>query len=263
MSTLGYVHHSGRYNRTGADLGAALVAQASLPGVSVIGVTETARKARDHGARDALAAIGWAYAHPEYAECGVAYDARRFTRVHARVVQVSNVRTWSHDGKLRAPFTVLFVLLREDATGLTYLVTVGHTPSHVATRRGWYRNHRARQHRDGLKGWRHALTYFRRHWRPTGGVVLSVDLNLDLRQRWVRTYLRASFPGLTLVQDSGYVHTHDTRCIDAVLVDRRLRPRRWFRGRRIRVVSAKDSDHRSIITRLARNITRLARKARR
>ena len=254
--TLGYIHHSARYDRAPEQLASSLVDQAGLEGVNAIGLTEIANEHRVRVARAALAKLGWSLAHPRHAECGLAYDASVFELVHVREVQVSWVRTWSKKGKLRPPFKVLFVLLREQASGLTYLITVGHTPSHVATRGHWYKNNRARQHRDGLKHWHKQMVRFGREWKPTGGRVLSMDLNMDLRSRWVRLYLCRNFPSLRIVQDRRYAPTHGSRPIDVVMFSRRLNPLRWFRGKRVRVVKAKDSDHRSVIVRLARRLRR-------
>lgn len=254
--TLGYIHHSARFDRAPEQLAQSLVEQAGHDGVNVIGLTEVASVRRVKAARAALDEIGWALAHPPHAECGVAFDRDVFELVHVREVQVSKIKTWSKTGKLRKPFKVVFVLLREKATGLTYLITVGHTPSHVATRQHWYQNNRARQHRDGLKGWHKQMIRFGRDWKPTGGRVLSMDLNMDLRSRWVRLYVGRHFPSLRIVQDQRYAPTHGSRPIDVVMFSRRLNPLRWFKGKRVRVVKAKDSDHRSVIVRLARRLRR-------
>lgn len=257
MSALGYVHHSGRFNRTGAALGAALAAQAQLPGVSVIGVTETARKARDRGAREALSPIGWDYAHPEYAECGLAYDRDAWQLLDLTMVQVSQYKTWSKTGHLRSPFTVPMVSMRSKVDHLVYTFTVGHTPSAVQAGHHWRHNGRARQHRDGLKGWRQALRRYHRDHPAPGGTVVSMDANLDIRLAVWRRYLRRSFPGYTLVTDPHPQGTHaGGRAIDVTLVSRQLRARRWWRGRKVRVLRAPDSDHRSIMVRLARKLVR-------
>lgn len=257
MSTLGYVHHSGRYDHTGAELGAALVAQAQLPGVSVIGVTETANKHRAGAAFLALSGIGWAYAHQHNAECAVAYDRADWTLLDLTMVQVTEVRTWSKTGHLRAPFTVPMVTLRSKTDHLTYTFTVGHTPSAVQAGKRWRQNGRARQHRDGLRGWRQALRRYHKAHPAPGGTVVSMDANLDVRLAVWRRYLRRSFPGYTLVTDPHMVGTHaGGRVIDVTLVSRQLRPRRWFKGRRIRVMRAPDSDHKSTLVRLARRLVR-------
>lgn len=256
MTRLGYVHHSGRFDRSPSALAAVLVSLAKRPGVDAIGCTEMSSAGRAHAAIQALREIGWDLArHGDHGEEALAYDASRYRVLKVVERVVSHVRFYTHDGKPRAYFTALFVLLEDLATGETILVSVGHTPSHAGTRRGFYDNLRARAHRDGLPGWNRELRKLKREWKPTGGVVVSMDLNLDVAQRWVRAYLTASFPGLQLVSDGRYVDTHDTRTIDVVLVDRRLTPRRWWRGLKLRVVQTADSDHRTILTRLARRLT--------
>lgn len=252
MSTLGYVHHSGRYDRTPEQLAGSLLAQARIPGVGAIGVTEVAARGRARGARLALQGFGWNLAHVPGGECALAYDTWRYGRVRVTERTVSTVKTWSKTGRLRAPFTVLFVQLVDLETRETILVSVGHTPSHVDAGKGWRKNNRSRQHRDGLRGWRQQQTQLRHEWHPTGGHIVSMDLNLDVRHAWVRVYLRRCFPGMRLVTDAKPVGTHGHRAIDVVLVSRQWSPRAWFKGKRVRVVRAVDSDHRSIVVRLAR-----------
>lgn len=258
---IGYAHHSGRFDRSPDDLAAALVELAQTPGVHIIACTEMANPARARAAKRALNAIGWALARVgEHGEEALAFDLAWFVAERVVEPQLSEVKTYSTTGRERAPFTALFVLLRDITTDLTYLCSVGHTPSHVGTIRGWFHNGRARQYRDGMPNWNGWLRHYTRLWKPTGGRVLSLDTNLDVAQRWVRLFLRACFPGLRLVHDQEYVDTHDTRTIDAILVGRRLTPRRWWRGQRIRVVRAGDSDHRTIRARLTATTRRITHR---
>ena len=263
MSVLGYVHHSGRFDQSPHALGQALVGLAERPGVDAIGCTEMTSAARAHAATVALQAAGWDLArHGKHGEEALAYDGRLYRVVHVVERIVSHVRFYSTAGKPRAYFTALFVLLEDLETVETTLVSVGHTPSHAGTRRGFYRNLRAKAHRNGLPGWNRELRKLKREWKP-GSVIVSMDLNLDVAQKWVRAYLATCYPSLQLVHDGRYVDTHDTRTIDVVLTDRK--PVRWVRHARrkvrgfIRTVRVRDSDHRSIITRLGRALKRRRR----
>lgn len=247
-----YAHHSGRYDRSPESLANSFNILAKS--MDVIGFTEVSNPIRAMALRKECAKVGWGFFRVEgkgYSECAVAYDKAVWTIVDGSANVLTEKTFFSGKGKLRAPFTAVFILLQHIKTGKTYMFSVAHTPSHVGTKRGWRKTSaRIIAHRNGLVGWRRQVRAHTKYWRPTGSRVISADWNLDLAQKWVRRYLRASFPMFHIVLDHVYLNTHDTRTIDGVLVGRRLK-----KAGTIKVIKMKDSDHKSVLVHLRRVLT--------
>ena len=124
-----------------------------------------------------------------------------------------------------------------------------HTPSHVSHGGRWYDNNRARQHRAGCKEINRELKRLKKKYKIKF-VILSMDVNLNIVARWVKTYLRLTFPWLRILIDNNPEGTHGKhRVIDVILVSRRLRKRG-----RVDAYKAPDSDHKTIIARIIKRI---------
>lgn len=250
----GYAHHSGRFDRSPEALATTILNLTKLPKVAVIGMTEIATPERHKALDSALTKVGWELIYqPQHdKDTGIAFDRAVFSELHAVTKVLSKVKTYSTSGHLRASWAALLVMLRFKESEHTYIFSAAHTPSHVATTRDWYHLNRAVAHRSGMKAWNKELRRVTLLWKPTGGRTLSMDLNMDIEQRWVRQYLTRMMPTMHLIHDSRSVDTHDKRTIDVILIGRRTNPLKWFGGRYIRVVEVKDSDHKTIIVHLRR-----------
>lgn len=243
-------HHSGRFDRTPESLVEAFFTIAAKGAVR-IGFTEISSSDRRHALAQACERAGWILIYLG-GDCGIAYDLSAFEVLEQEATVVAELPYKGPHGRPRAPFTVTTCLVRSHTTGLTYMDSVGHTPAHVATRKGWReRTVKVLAHWSGCRTWWADYKAKTKLWRPTGGRLLSADFNIDLVRAFARAYLRATFSGLRLVADAHWESTHDHRTIDGLLVGRRLR-----RRGRLRVFRTKDSDHLTVLARLVRRLTR-------
>lgn len=246
-----YIHHSGRFDRTPESLAAALTKHVIDDDADVIGFTETASESRGNALLAAAPPLGWTgYRAPGMGaqaldECTLLWDASKFTLVEANSKVVSDIKTYSTKGRPRPPFSALFVVLRETWTDEEILFVVAHTPSHVQDGAKWFENNRAKQHREGLKEINATARQLGRKHGVSARRVISMDLNLDVAQPWVRAYLATTFIGPRLYTDSTYSDTLGKRTIDIVLVGTAFKDRG-----KIKTEKMEDSDHKSIILRI-------------
>jgi hypothetical protein len=249
----GYAHHSGRYDRRPPSLATAALNLAKEPKVYVIAFTEVSTPARHKALASALDKIGWGlvYQPKQNKDTAIGFDRAVFKQVYAVTKLLSDVPTPGH-GNLRTSWSALSLLLEYRFSGHTYIFSAAHTPSHVATNAGWRPLSRAKAHREGMKNWNNELRRLTLLWKPTGGRAASMDLNMDVAQRWVRAYLLQMMPTMNLVKDSHYEDTHDRRTIDVILIGRRLNPIKWFKGHYLKVIKTSDSDHKAVIAQLRR-----------
>lgn len=111
-----------------------------------------------------------------------------------------------------------------------------HLPSGVEGPGGLLDNEQARVYRDAIGG-------LRRFVAGLGGpVIISADWNLDLRQPWVKDYLRTHFPDFTPTAIPVAGGTHGKRFIDFSLV-------RGFTAVGD-VIANPTSDHRALLERI-------------
>lgn len=244
-----YVHHSGRFDRSARSLVRGFRNDLDH-GADVISFTEVDNESRAHALRRAARVAGWGFYRPgeRTDECAVVWNAAKFELVEGFGRVLSSVKTYSTKGKLRSPFSATFVVLREIATGDFIVIAVTHTPSHVQHGGHWYNNNRSRQYRDGMKTARRIIRHLKRQYKPKGGIVFSLDANLDIKRHWVKAYFKATFPYLRVLVDARESSTHDNRTIDLVLVSVRV-----FRRGRIKVYTNRDSDHKTVLVRLGHN----------
>lgn len=244
-----YVHHSGRFDRSARSLVRGFRNDLDH-GADIISFTEVDNESRAHALRRAAKVAGWGFYRPgeRTDECAVVWDASKFELVEAFGRVLSSIKTWSTKGGLRTPFSGTFVVLREIATGDLIVIAVCHTPSHVQQGGHWYSNNRSRQYRDGMKTMRRIIKHLNRQYKPKGGIVFSMDSNLDIKRLWVRAYLNATFPFLRVLVDAHEKPTHDRRVIDLILVSRMV-----FRRGRVKVYTNRDSDHKTVLVRLGHN----------
>lgn len=243
-------HASGRYDRSPEALVEQFFQLAS-DGAVRIAFTEISGHDRRLALHRACEHAGWVLVY-HGGDTGIAYDLSYFEVLESAGEIVAELPYKGPHGNPRAPFTAVLTLVRSHETGLTYLDTAGHTPAHVATAAGWRgRTVKVLAHWRGCRAWWAVVKAKSKVWRPTGGRMLSADFNIDLRRRFARAYLAATFPGLRLVKDGRWADTHDHRTIDALLVGRSLR----LRGR-IRAIRSKASDHLAVLVTLVRRLPR-------
>jgi len=240
----GYAQHSGRFDRSAALLVSAAQEIIKIPLVAIISFTEIDRAIRNTALRKGLDARGWKLVHLEkFDELGIAYDPEVFDLVYKVEKKLIDIPGGPHQrGEMRA----LFVLLKYKDTGRTYIASVAHTPAHLSDPA------RRRAHEQGMRAWNRELRRLTMLWKPTGGRIVSMDLNMDAERKIVRVYLARMFPTLRLIVDADWENTHDKRTIDVILIGRRLNPLKWFRGDRLMVLGTKDSDHKTVIAQLRR-----------
>lgn len=247
--TINYVHHSGRFDKTPAQLTKAFLSDVKSKRADIVAYTEVSKDSRADALEDAASEIGWGFSRglgTGHDECALTWDTDKFSYVDSYTEILTNIDTFTPDGRKRAPFAALFVVLKEKATKDKYVISVAHTPSHVQEGNGWHESNRARQHQVGCrKIHRRAKALKKRHNAVAG--IISMDVNLAITAKFVKAYLRATFPTYTLLVDKNPDFTHGKRTIDCVLVTGRL----GKRGR-VKAYQVVDSDHKAIIVRLVR-----------
>lgn len=246
---INYVHHSGRFDKSPADLIKGFDQDRVKKNADIIAFTELTGEPRATALGARTKEVGWGFFRARGAgkeDCGLAWDAKKYTLIEGYGKVLTGIDTFRPDGHERAPFGAMFAVLKELATGDLFIFCVAHTPSHVEEGTGWQENNRALQHRVGCRRINKDLRTLRRNYREVASVI-SMDLNLNIKKRWVKAYLATTFPKFRLMIDNNPEGTHGDRTIDAVLVTRRL-------GKRGRVDAYRvpDSDHKAIIVRLVR-----------
>lgn len=241
----GYAHHSGRYDQSPESLATATLNITKLPRVSIIAFTEVSSPERYKALDTTLTKVGWGliYQPDHNKDTAIGFDKAEFNKQYAITKKLDNVPS---PGIRRNSWSSLTALLEHRESQRTYIVSVAHTPSHTISKV------RMNAHREGMKSWNQELRRLTLLWTPSGGRIVSMDLNMDVALKRVRLYLARMMPTMHLIKDSGFVNTHDVRTIDVILIGRRLNPVKWFRGRYVRVIPTRDSDHRTIIVHLRR-----------
>lgn len=249
----GYAHHSGRFDVNPGLMVSTVLNIAAMSKVAIIAFTEIDQVPANEAISKALHRIAWDLIHVGlHSDIGIGFDTKVFKLIYKEIKRVGRTAPDPRTPYLRLDYFALFALLKHIDSGEMYVVSVSHLPSNVEGRGGWLPSARARSHRQATRAWHHELIRLQYLWKPTGGQVISMDLNLNVARAWVRTYLLRAFPTFRLVADQPYQGTHGSRAIDTILVSRRLNPLKWIRGDRLKVLAVKDSDHRTVIVHLQR-----------
>lgn len=209
-----HIHSSGRFDRPREAIDADL--DRWTPHADVITMTEIADPQR----AAALERPGWDHrrgiGNPATRECAILWRADAFTLVAGAVVPLTKA---TGNARLSWPLCATTVVLRDNTTGGTILLSVAHLPAHVEGRTGWRAiPARIRIYTEAVRGWRTHIEAMRTQHKPDG-TWAGGDWNINtrrpifrawLKHQWRGTGLRAVFP------DHG---THGTRPIDGGMTD--------------------------------------------
>lgn len=219
-----YLHSSGRFDRTPAQVRNDLKAWLDDGAVSLMTFTEFKKNRR-------LAVLAedpdWSYYNgaekPGADDCVVMWRVDRWRLLKRESAVVSTKKSYTHDGRLIPPQRITSVLLEHIPTGLTLLVSVSHLSSHVEVAGGLRDSLRTAVWKDATRNWQRHLVELRRSWKPTARLVVA-DWNVNLRAPWFRAFLGRLFPAMRPVWKRPFPKrgTLGRRIIDIPLISRRL-----------------------------------------
>lgn len=246
MTVVNYLHFSGRYSKPAASVEHdvnELVKKHSL-----LSFTEFEIDTRER----ALNTPGFHLAHIENknmsGEDGEAVLARKeeWDLLYSDAPLLTNERYVREGGATTPQLRCLRVILRHHPTGKIVALLVTHLPAHVQGHGGFYQTivqQRVTVYREGVKGLKRVKRDTKKRWRPNEFIVTS-DWNLDIKQAWVRAFLKMSFPSLHPNFSAPYpsLGSLGNRIIDITLTTMKVRkPGRILQG-------FPSSDHRPVET---------------